>query len=485
MRILHLEDSPPDAELVRYMLEEEWPGCAIQVVDKQSAYLEALRSKPDLILSDFTLGGFDGLQALKLAQAVAPEVPFIFVSGSIGEERAVEAVRYGAYDYVNKDRILRLNPAVRRALGERSETLRREAAEDESRRAHERLRELADYIDRCREAITVADLNRRYIFWNRGAAEMTGWTAAEAIGKTSREFNALFERNVDPYPLVLAAGEWRGELAFVTKDGRNIVIDEHIMLMRDDAGAPKAFLRISSDITERKRIEEQLLRTQRIETIGMLAAGIAHDLNNVFAPINLAVPVLQMGITDPTQLTLLTAIEKSAQRGTEMVRQVVGFARGSAGERRRIELGPIIRDLALVLRQSFPPAILHEQDIEEGLWPIEAHATQIHQVLLNLCVNARDALPQGGRLTVRAGNRARNETRFVRLEVSDTGTGIAPQVLEHIWKPFFSTKGPAQGTGLGLSTVRGIVEDHGGTIEVRSEVGKGTTFEILLPAARG
>jgi len=371
MKILHLEDNPRDAELVRDLVEAEAPGFTITEVSTRDAYLRALaEGNHDLILSDFNLPGFTGLEALQLARKWSVEIPFIFMSGTIGEERAIEALHHGAADYVIKDRPKRLVPAMQRALQQ---------------------------------------------------------------AKLARE---------------------------------------------------------------RKAVEEQMLRVQRLENIGMLAAGIAHDFNNVLAPVLMGVPLLRMRHKAANDQKILASIENSAARGAALVKQILGFAQGVSGEPQLVQEKHIIRELLGVMEQTFPKSIRLEHQIAAGLWPLKANPTQLHQVLLNLCVNARDAMPKGGALTVRAANLRLDESgaavipgarpgSFLQIEVTDTGTGIPAEIREKIWEPFYTTKGADRGTGLGLSTVRGIVNSHGGVIALESDLDRGTTFRILLPALPG
>jgi Signal transduction histidine kinase len=371
MKILHLEDNPHDAELTNLVFAEEWPDCQISVVSNRSDFLSALHgAPPDLILSDFNLASFNGLEALQLAREQHPEIPFIFLSGTIGEDRAVEALRSGASDYVIKDRPKRLVPAVRRALDE-------------------------------------ARLRR-----------------------------------------------------------------------------------------ERKAAEEQLLRVQRLENIGMLASGIAHDFNNVLAPVLMAVPLLRDRLADEADQRILNTVEKSVERGAGLVRQILGFAHGVTGEAHLIQPKHVLRDLLGVMQQTFPRGIRIEDHLEPDLWPLKVNPTQLHQIFLNLCVNARDAMPQGGTLRLSAANLLLDEFNassltgakpgpYLRVEISDTGTGIAPDALQRIWEPFFTTKEAGRGTGLGLSTVRSIVENYQGVITLHSRLGQGTTFQVYLPATPG
>ncbi len=240
--------------------------------------------------------------------------------------------------------------------------------------------------------------------------------------------------------------------------------------------------------------DERFLRAQRLESIGMLASGIAHDLNNVLSPIILAAPVLREHATNPDDLRIITSLEKSAERGVDLVRQILSFAHGAASAPQIVQLKHLLRETLAVTRETFPSNISVEYGFPDNLWPIMADPTQIHQVLLNLCVNARDAMPVGGTLSLSAENCLLDEARakrvsggrpgaWVVIRVEDSGVGIAPDALSRIWEPFFTTKGAGKGTGLGLSTVRSIVENHRGFIALKTERGRGTAFRVYLPAA--
>ena len=244
------------------------------------------------------------------------------------------------------------------------------------------------------------------------------------------------------------------------------------------------------------RREDQIFRAQRLESIGMLAAGITHDLNNVLAPIGMVAPLLRTDTTSPRDLRLLDTLERCAERGAGLVRQILGFAHGIGGEPRLVQVKHLLRDITGLVTETFPKSIVFEEKFPAELWPIRANPTQIHQVLLNLCVNARDAMPKGGTLTVRAENcvldakaaaafEGATPGAWLVLHVEDTGTGIPPEVLARIWDPFFTTKTTDKGTGLCLSTARGIVASHGGFITLETKLGRGTTFRVYLPAAEG
>jgi PAS domain S-box-containing protein len=778
MKILHLEDNRQDAELVRELLFEEWTDCQINVVATKGDYsVELDRGGYDLILSDFSLIRFDGGEALKMALERAPDVPFIFLSGNIGEDRAIEAVKSGAADYVLKDRVKRLATAIRRALresqerkrlgameadrerlaailehtpdfvgltspagqvlylnraarqmlklgdelsaetlnvrslhppevvqrllGESSEiatrtgtwsgeslllsrdgtkvpvsqvlmahrneqgtleyystvmrdlTARKETEalvngqnqvlemiaggeplsetlatllsfiesqstdlycsvlvlEDDGRRLRHRgaprlpeayikaidgvvigpsvgscgtaafrrsavlvgdiatdplwadyrtlaakhglgacwstpifdvqhrllgtfavyrnqpglptehhrrlidvgihmaaiclsrheterlLRDQASILDKAGDAIVITDSQNHVTFWNQSAGRTFGWTAGEAIGREDVE---LFGHGANAEIQAARAAteqnpEWRGEIRLQDRQGKQLIMDSRITVLRDDSGRPQGRLWIATNVTERKRIEEQFFRAQRLESLGMLSAGIAHDLNNVLAPILLAAPMLRDHAHDPADLRMISTLEKSAERGAALVRQILGFAHGADGEHRPLQAKHLLRDIATFVGETFPKSIRLDTDIRDNLWRVNANPTQLHQVLLNLCVNARDAMPAGGTLSLKAENtvvdgESRVEHKniqpgtYLAFQVADTGVGIPPDVLARIWEPFFTTKGLDKGTGLGLSTVRGIVESHSGFITVETTLGQGTRFRVYLPA---
>ncbi len=490
MRILHIEDSAEDAELVRLLLSEEWPDCEIDVISNPTDLVARLdRVSYDLILSDFSLGSFTGLDALKIAKEKTPGTPFIFLSGTIGEDRAIEAVQAGAQDYVIKDRMKRLVTAVHRAIKDSHDRRQRETAE-------RRIREQADLINKARDAIIVTGLDTVVTFWNKGAERIYGWTSAEVMGRRLEDiFRAEFHPELQRTREGLEnADESRCEIRVENKSGKALVIEVSTTLIRDDDGRPKARMSIGTDVTAKKVLEEKFLRVQRLESIGMLASGIAHDLNNVLAPIFLAAPMLREHATDPGDIRMITSLEKSAERGAGLVRQILSFAHGVQGANQRLQVKHLLRETVSVIRETFPKNIKLLDSVAEELWPIMANPTQIHQVLINLCVNARDAMPDGGKLTLQAENCVLDEDAaqsiegglagaWLVLHVEDSGTGIPSEVLQHIWEPFFTTKEVGKGTGLGLPTVRGIVENHNGFISLQTQPGKGTVFRVYLPAA--
>ena len=292
---------------------------------------------------------------------------------------------------------------------------------------------------------------------------------------------------------MLQNGEWQGEIRQTRRDGAEINVESRWTLVRDEKGQPNSILIINTDVTEKKRMESQFLRAQRMESIGTLAGGIAHDLNNVLSPILMAIDMLQMKATDDASRKWLDVLRTNAERGGNMVRQVLSFARGVEGERVALQPKHLIKEIVKILRETLPKSIEINFQIPKDLWIISADATQIHQVLMNLCVNARDAMPEGGSISIKAENVFVDENyarmhleakpgRFVMISVSDTGPGMTAEIQSRIFEPFFTTKEMTKGTGLGLSTALTIVKSHGGFINVYSELHKGSQFTLYLPA---
>jgi len=615
LRVLIVEDRPTDAELLvrelrRAGFDPEWAR-----VETEEDYAARLRPDLDVILSDYALPRFSGIRALQLLRERGLEIPFILISGTIGEDTAVEAMKEGASDYLLKDRLARLGRAVEQALeqgrshrerqhtaqalreserrfremlenveliamtlnqegqvtfcndylltvtgwtreevmgadwfanfvpgnpevkrqffgtvadgnvpahyenpistrtGERREiawnntTLRdgtgkvvgtASIGEDvtERKRAEERIREQAAMLDQAHDAIIVCGFHdRKVTFWSKGAERLYRWTAEEATGRDIGELICIDPTGPDRIrEALLVAEEWRGETRDKTRTGAELIVNTRASLVRDAAGGRKSVLSINTDVTEQKQLEARFLRAQRMESIGTLAAGVAHDLNNILSPIMMSVPVLRRDLTPEQRESIISTIEMSAERGAQIVKQVLAFGRGLDGERAPLRIDVLIRELTEIMLGTFPKNIGIESAAEPPLWPVLGDSTQLHQVLLNLCVNARDAMPHGGKLRLKATN-VELDASFasmvpeavpgphILLEVSDTGTGIAPEIVERIFDPFFTTKSVGNGTGLGLSTVLGIVKSHGGFIQVNTQPGKGTTFQIYLPAS--
>ena len=365
----------------------------------------------------------------------------------------------------------------------------------QSVRADEQIRSQAALLEITRDAIYVRDFCDRILYWSEGSHRLYGWALAEARGLTVAELGL----NTDPSESARALQaiqqneEWFGEMRQRTREGRDLIVQSRWTLVRESDGTPKAILIVNTDITERKRLESQLLRAQRLESIGTLASGLAHDLNNVLAPLMMAVGMLREQTRDAQSRTYLDMLDKCAQRGADIVRQVLTFARGVEGAKVLVDPKHLINDMVRIARETFPRSIEIDCRLTNTGWGILGDATQIQQVLMNLCVNARDAMPDGGTLTLRLDRIELDRTAvhihpkakvgpYLVLGVTDTGTGITPELMEKIFDPFFTTKPLGQGTGLGLPSVLGIAESHGGFVHVETQPGKGSTFNVYLPA---
>ncbi len=359
--------------------------------------------------------------------------------------------------------------------------------------------EQAALLNIATDAIMVRNLDQQVLFWNKSAERLYGWTAAEVL---HCNINELFKTTpatelTQAITTVVEKGEWQGELVKTKKDGTETVVASRWTLVRDEQGQPKSILTVDTDITDKKSLEKQFLRAQRMESLGTLAGGIAHDLNNILTPILAAAQLLPLTLPnlDERNQHIVQMLVDSSRRGSDLVQQILSFARGMDGQRAVLQVGHLLAEVVNIARQTFPKNIEIERDIStRDLWTVAADATQLHQVFMNLCVNARDAMPHGGTLSITAENLLADENYvrmnldarvgpYVVITVSDTGLGMSLEVIERIFDPFFTTKGEGKGTGLGLSTAIGIIKSHGGFIDVHSEVGTGSRFKVYLPAA--
>jgi PAS domain S-box-containing protein len=499
--ILHLEDNPTDAELIQSMLTAEGLDCDMVRIETRAEFLAALEKGGfDLILADYSLPSFDSLTALAIAQEKRPSVPFIFVSGTLGEEFAIETLKKGATDYVLKHRLSRLVPAVRRALREAEERAIRQ-------RAEESLRESQRFIERVADStpniLYVYDLiEQRNVYVNRAITRILGYTPEE-IKTMGREF---FQNLLHPDDLRLH--NERRERFATAKEG-DIIETEYRMkgadgewhwlysrdtvLSRTADGQPQLIVGVAEDITERKLLEAQLLQAQKLESLGTMVGGIAHDFNNMLTGI-LGFAQLLLHEVEPRSRVYegLQRIEVLGDRAADMVRQLLAFSRQDVSQKKSLSLHPFLKEISKLLERMIPENIEVELNLAGEDFMVEVDPTQLQQVVMNLAVNARDAMPEGGQLRIETA-RAQLDDAFcqahpdlhpgfyVRLSVSDTGTGIPPEIRSRIFDPFFTTKPVGKGTGLGLPVVYGIVKNHGGVIEVESEVGQGTTMQVYLP----
>ncbi|KYC40569.1 hybrid sensor histidine kinase/response regulator [Scytonema hofmannii PCC 7110] len=365
----------------------------------------------------------------------------------------------------------------------------------ERKQTEEKIRQQAALLDIATDAILVRDLNHKILFWNKSAERLYGWKTQEALGQNAQN---LLYREIPPQlqealHQVNKTGEWYGELNKVRKDGKEIIVESRWTLVQDENGKPKSILNVDTDITEKKQLQTQFLRAQRLESLGTLASGIAHDLNNILSPILLSAQILQIKIGNEQHNKLLETLEINTQRGANLVKQVLSFARGVEGQRTVLQIKHLIMEIQQLAKQTFPKSIEFVCKIAPNLWTVCGDATQLYQMLMNLVINSRDAMPKGGILELSAENFFIDENyarmnieatvgHHIVISVRDTGIGMSPEVLDRIFEPFFTTKAVGQGTGLGLSTVLGIVKSHSGFINVSSSVGKGTEFQVFLKA---
>lgn len=494
LKVLSLEDNETDAELINITLRRSKLQFKFIRVDNAGDFLAAIEQmQPDIILADFNLPQLTALEAMELMKERGIKTPLILVTGSQSDETAAECIKRGADDYILKSSLTRLPTAVVNAIRKHEAVLAQERAQRALLRSLEFNRLITENMS---EAIVLCSMEEKILYWNKGAERLYGWSEPEVVGRNRRElfFKVPDREYEEARTRVLEQGSWKGEFQHIRKDGKEVIVDSRWTLVKHGDGDGDALLVVNTDITERKKLEAQFLRAQRMESLGTLASGIAHDLNNVLAPILLSIQLLKARVKEEKGQQMLLTMEASAQRGAELVKQVLSFGRGLEGKRADIQLKHLVTEIEKVARGTFPKSIYLAIDVPSDLWTVSADATQLHQVLMNLVVNARDAMPKGGKLTINCENFFIDENYaqmevgarpgpYVIITVSDTGSGIPPDVLERIFEPFFTTKEIGKGTGLGLSTVLTIVRSHEGFVKVESEVGQGTTFRIHLPAA--
>lgn len=485
IRVLLVDDDENDYILTRDWFQEfQVAGCELEWLDNYEAAQAAIALRQhDIYLVDYRLGLDSGLELLREAIANGCTAPFILLTGQGDREIDLEAMKAGAADYLEKGQLnaLLLERSIRYAI--------------ERKHTEQQIREQAALLDITNDAIFVKDLNEKILFWNQAAESLYGWTKEVAIGNHTQ--NLWQEKNL---PLLQTAqselmqnGVWMGELPQKTASGEDIIVESRWTLVRDFRNYPQSILVVNTEITQKKQLEAQFLRAQRLESIGTLASGIAHDLNNVLAPILMTAQLLESQIQEERSRRLLPILINNSKRGANLIKQVLSFTRGLEGERTLLQLKHLITEIQQIIQETFPKSIAVVTQIPQQLWTVSGDATQLHQVLMNLCVNARDAMPNGGTLKISAANFLvdENYTRmnldaqvgpYVVVTVSDTGTGISADILDRIFEPFFTTKELGEGTGLGLSTVLGIVKSHGGFLNVSTEEGKGSEFTVYVPA---
>lgn len=484
-RVLLVDDDEDDYVLTRdWFSEFQVACCKLEWVDNYQAARDRIaQNQFDVYLVDYRLGGRNGLELLREAISMGCSSPIILLTGQGDREVDIEAMKAGSSDYLEKSQLTAplLERSIRYAL--------------ERKRSEKKIREQAALLDVATNAIFVCDLENIILFWNKAAERLYGWKITEAVGR--KTFELWDEKNLvqlqQALHIILQNGSWEGELHQKIKSGKEIVVESRWTLVHEFEKKGQSILVVNTDITQKKELEAQFLRAQRLESIGTLASGIAHDLNNVLAPILMTGQLLESQLHDERSKRLLPILIANAKRGANLVKQVLSFTRGIEGDRSLLQLKHLIREIQQVVKQTFPKSIEFSTNVAPHLNLVSGDATQLHQVLMNLCVNARDAMPNGGSLTISAENffidenyaRMNLDARvgpYVVITVADTGVGIPASILDRIFEPFYTTKEVGKGTGLGLSTVLGITKGHGGFVHVYSEVGLGSEFKVYLPA---
>lgn len=479
LEVLHLEDDPDDAVFVlRELEDQDTLPVHITTVERLSDGLRRLRAQRfDLALLDLSLPDSQGLPTFEQLRREAPDLPIVVLADTTDADFEVPILRQGAQDFLRKRQISPdwLRSAIRFAV-ERH----RVAAEFSLRtralvEGESRVRRI---IEANADAVVIVDAEGNVRFANPAAEKLFGRVVSDLVGR--------------PFGFPAVTGKTT-ELDILRPDGSTGVAEMRVV--ETEWGEQPAFLASLRDITERKRLEAKLLRAQRMESIGALAGGIAHDLNNVLAPIIMSVDILRQKVVDPEGVTVLQTLSESALRGADMVRQVLTFARGIDGQRIAISARSLMNDVAKIFNDTFLKSVDVSTSVAPDVWTVIGDRTQLHQVFINLGVNARDAMPNGGELMLTAANVVLDEKEaaispeakagpYVVFTVADSGIGIPHEIIDQIFDPFFTTKEVGKGSGLGLATVRGIVKSHEGFITVYSEIGRGTTFRVYLPAKR-
>ena len=493
VRALIVEDSEDDAALLVRELRRGGYDPSFERVQTAAALRKALSVQGwDIILSDYSMPQFNAIDALEVLKATGLDIPFILISGTVGEETAVAAMKAGASDYFLKGNLARLPAAVERELRETE-------GRREHKRAEDALVKLRKAVDTSGEVVFMTDRDGVITFVNPEFTRLYGYAEAEVVGKVTPRI--LKSGSIQPedyanfWSTILDKRVARGEVSNRTKDGRLVSVESSANPILDEHGAIIGFLAIQRDVTARKLLERQFLQAQKMEAVGRLAGGIAHDFNNLLTVIN-GYSGLLLERLDPQSddHKSIQEIQKAGERAASLTRQLLAFSRKQILAPQVTDLNAIVSDIEKMLRRLIGEDVEFLTVLRPNLGKVKVDTGQIEQVLTNLVVNARDAMPQGGRITIETADveldaayvqthHAVTPGRYVMLAVSDTGHGMDAETQSHIFEPFFTTKEAGKGTGLGLSTVYGIVKQSGGYVWVYSEPGRGATFKIYLPWA--
>jgi PAS domain S-box-containing protein len=491
--VLVVEDDEDDAILLARALSRGGYAIEYERVDTAEAMTAALAAREwDAILSDFSMPTFSAPAALALLHSSGLDLPFIIVSGTIGEDVAVAAMKAGAHDYLTKRNLARLVAAVERELREAAERKARHAAEAQLRASEAHLRAI---LDSALDAIMTFDPAGRIVSANAAAERVFGWSAEELVGRSFHDLVVPSSDDADGDATPRSRGgalrhPGARELVGRRRSGQAFPMDVAVSVMQ--GGDRRLGIAIVRDVTERKELEAQVRQMLRTETIGRLAGGIAHDFNNLLAVILSYANVAVRDVPQGTRLRAdLEEILQAGQRAAGLTRQLLAFSRRQVITPRVLSVNELIAEMNRMLRRIIGANVTLDVVAAADLGAVRADRGQLEQVLMNLVVNARDAMPEGGTVTISTANVVVDEPRarhhgvapggYVELTVADTGVGIAPEVLPHLFEPFFTSKEPGKGTGLGLATTQGIVKQAGGFIVVEGAPGRGARFSVLLP----
>jgi two-component system cell cycle sensor histidine kinase/response regulator CckA len=494
LAVLLLEDYASDAELLLHALKRGGFEAEHEIVDTADAMRAAIERRSwDIILSDYSMPGFNALKALSVLRESGRDIPFVIISGTIGEENAVEALKAGAHDFLVKGRLARLVHVVERELREARERAARREAEGALRESERRYRRI---IETTNEGVWIIDASSRTTFMNPRMAAMLGVDPKSMIGASIFDY-VRDEATVKALEQHESRAAGQSEIRLERRDGNATWALLDTTPIVDGNGQYEGALVMAMDVSSRKRLEEQLRQAQKMEAVGSLAGGIAHDFNNLLSVILSGTSLVLEGLKpgDPI-IAELEEVRRAGERAGALTRQLLAFSRQQLLEPRTLDLNQIVLGLDKMLRRLMGEDIELSLLLSHMLGKIHADPGQIEQIIMNLVVNARDAMPQGGKVSIESGNCQLTPAYtalhlgvtpgdYVMMAITDTGIGMDADTRNRIFEPFFTTKEKGRGTGLGLSTVFGIVQQSGGHIWVYSEPGKGTTFKVYFPRKDG
>jgi two-component system, cell cycle sensor histidine kinase and response regulator CckA len=498
LKILMVEDSEDDALLVLQELGRKGykpTSCRVETRAQMDRALE--EGDWDVVLSDHHMPSFSSHAALECLKSSGMDIPFIILSGTMGEELAVEGMKSGAQDYIIKGNLARLVTAIEREVKEAKRRREKRKLEETLQRTRELY---AAVVRMTNDILWDMDVVSGKVWWNENLYRVFGYELAPEIHEPSWFYSHIHPDDLERVRSSLTAalssevGHWEAEYRFQRADGSYCFVFTRAYIKSESAGRRATGLMI--DITERKKLEAQLRQSQKMDAFGQLAGGIAHDFNNLLTAIvsPAALMLDSMAPSDPNR-KWAEMIQQAGASATNLVSQLLAFSRQQITRPEVLQLNDVImgtdKMLGRILGEQFELIMVPEPN----LWHVKVDKGQIEQVLVNLAVNARDAMPNGGRIVIETENVALGDTYvnghlnvppgdYVLFTVSDTGVGMSPEVQSHLFEPFFTTKEPGKGTGLGLATCFGIVKQAGGHLSVYSELGQGSVFKVFLPRAK-